>query len=112
MLAGLISQARDNYSPPQDDADRAGLPLLFDLISPRLVPDPHHNGPHEPRKVLREPLLMVSWDRGQGRWKWAISDKMLNFSLTGSTERLSGLLESIESQVRAGTVGVRTIKVK
>jgi hypothetical protein len=56
------------------------IPQLLELMSPRLIRDPRWSGQGTAPLVLREPLLMVSWDRRAGAWKLSLSDKVLNVS--------------------------------
>jgi hypothetical protein len=82
-LQGLIAQASKQITPKLSQGDKERLPALWECLLPFKTDDPKHKGEGKPKQVWVEPLLMVSWDRGLGQWKVAISHK--TFSLTTST---------------------------
>jgi hypothetical protein len=102
-------QALENAFPRPTDEERKRFPNLLWMVSPMLVPDPKFKGQGESPKVLREPLLMVSWDRTAGRWKWSLSDKTLNLSISGHLDSLDAIGEQIELSVASKRVGARML---
>jgi len=96
FLAQSLVRAEEGCFPTFTDEERKICPILHSLLSPQLINDPKHKGQGDPRKVLREPLLMISWDRAGGAWKWAITDKLLNTNWLGTLPTLVGLEASVE----------------
>jgi hypothetical protein len=77
-LADAIEHAKKLIVPyPQGD-EEIKLPNLFRWLTPMLVPDPKWNGQGKQKRVLREPLLLLSFDRRAGSWKVTLSDSTLN----------------------------------
>jgi len=112
IFEALISRARDNHTPPVNDQDQQLCPTLHQLLSPRLVDNPEYNGNGTPNKVLREPLLMLSWDRAAGMWRFSLSDKVLNFSCSGNVSCLSASIAEIEAAVASGKTTFKMVKPK
>jgi hypothetical protein len=79
-LAEYILSAGERSLPSITEEDAAQLSDLWEMMRPCLVLDPRYRGQGDPPKVLREPLLMISWDRRAGGWKISISDKVLNLA--------------------------------
>lgn len=104
-----LLQASENSVPIPSSEELEKLPQLLWFLSPALVDDPKHRGSQKPPKVLREPLLLVSWDRGAGRWKWAISDKTLNLSMDAHVDNLLSLGEQIEAAIVAKKVRIKNV---
>lgn len=80
VLAHVIDQGQRIQLPMPTDDELAKVPQMLELMSPRLIRDPRWSGQGTAPLVLREPLLMVSWDRRAGAWKLSLSDKVLNVS--------------------------------
>lgn len=111
FLADSITRAEQGCFPTFTDEERERCPTLHSVLSPQLINDPNHKGKGDPKKVLREPLLMISWDRATGSWKWAIGDKMLNTSWAGPLPTIVGIAEQIELCLTEGRFSVRKKKV-
>jgi hypothetical protein len=108
-LLDARERAIRNSCPLPSPTEVKNYPQLLWLISPSYVGDPKHNGDGEARLVLREPLFMLSWDRGAGRWKWAVSDKTWGISTGGLVESLDDLLLQIEQQIVRGEVSIKEL---
>jgi hypothetical protein len=80
VLAHVVEQGQQLHLPDPSEEERSAIGQLLELMSPRLIRDPRWSGQGQAPLVLREPLLMVSWDRRAGAWKLSISDKVLNVS--------------------------------
>lgn len=111
ILASSVVRAESGCFPPLLDKEEETCPKLFSLMAPMLVNDPTFKGKGDPRKVLREPLLMVSWDRASGLWKWSLTDKVLNTSWDGPLPSLVGIAEAVEACLTEGRYRVKKKKV-
>lgn len=111
VLANDVLRAETGCFPPLLDKEQESCPKLWTLLAPSLVKDPNYQGKGEPRKVLREPLLMISWDRAAGLWKWSLGDKVLNVAWDGPLPSLVGIAEAVEACLLAGTYRVKKKKV-
>jgi hypothetical protein len=110
-LAAAVLRAYEGTFPTPTEEEAQTIPHLFELLTPMMVRDPSHKGKGEPRKVLREPLLMLSWDRLQATWKLAIGDKVLNLSGQVPVRGLLTALADAEAALSAGTFPFKTKKV-
>jgi len=103
-LAAFVASAKDGSLPTvPTEADRP-LKTLFELLRPCLVPDRKWNGQGRQKAVLREPLLMIAWDRRARAWKVTVADKQLNLSWTALVQDLAGSLLDFSDAVLAGKV--------
>jgi hypothetical protein len=111
ILAQAVLRAEEGSFPTATEEEAQAIPHLFQVLTPMMVTDPRHKGKGEPKKVLREPLLMVSWDRLTSAWKVGIADKVLN--LTGSVGVYSLLtaLTDADKHLVAGTFLWKSKKV-
>jgi len=107
VLATLVERAHQQLIPKHDQADQEALPLLVQLLLPLRLDDPFHKGEGRPKQVWREPLLMVSFDRSQGQWKVAVSDRLFKLTTSTCSESLSGSLVAFEKALRDKTATVR-----
>jgi len=110
-LASAVVRAEAGCFPTFTEEEQARCPTLHSLLAPQLVNDPNHKGKGDPKKVLREPLLMISWDRAGGAWKWAIGDKLMNLAWDGPLPSLVGIAESVEIALAEGRYRVKKKKV-
>jgi hypothetical protein len=108
-LAAIVQQGGGEVGPTLD-TDLDSYPALCQVLSPRIVCIPPCDSYPKGTKVLREPLLSISWDRGLGAWRWSISDKVLNRRVSGAAAGLMLLLSSIENCLKDGTAQVKVIK--
>jgi len=99
-LATVMESARAGAVPYPSLEEEASVPLLFKWLTPMIVTDPRYKGDGKAPKALREPLLMVSWDRRAGVWKASISDKVLNLSGSGYLKSLATALVDVEAHLR------------
>lgn len=111
ILAADVLRAETGCFPPLLDKEAELCPKLHSILAPMMVNDPNHRGKGDPRKVLREPLLMISWDRAAGLWKWSLTDKVLNVGWDGPLPSLVGIAEAVETCLVAGTYRVKKKKV-
>lgn len=110
-LAKVLTEAGSGTFPTFSDAEMEKLPFLVDLLRPMLVDNPRHKGSGEARKVLREPIGMLSWDRNFGCWKFALGDKVLDFSGFVHVKSLLDLLTEVESQIAFGNFHTKRKKL-
>lgn len=110
-LAAALLRAREGTFPTPTQEEETQLPNLFQLLCPMMVNDPSHRGKGDPRKVLREPLLMISWDRLAATWKLALGDKVLNISGSVPVRGLLTALSDAERHLAEGTFPFKTKKV-
>jgi len=109
-LAEAVRRAEGGLLPTATPTDEKDCPNLLAMLLPRSVRDPRHRGSGEPPPVLMEPLLMISWDRLNGRFKWVITNRILNTTGGMGLTQLSGLAEEIERQLGSGEVPWKAIK--
>ena len=107
ILATLVERAHQQMTPKHDQADEDTLPLLVQLLLPLRLDDPFHKGEGKAKQVWREPLLMISFDRSQGQWKVAVSDRRFKLTTSSCSESLSGALVAFEKALREKTATVR-----
>lgn len=110
-LADAVQRAQAGTFPSPTTEEEAQLPNLFQLLTPMMVNDINHRGKGDPRKILREPLLMISWDRLNATWKLAIGDKVLNLSGSVPVKGLLTALSDAEAHLVAGTFPWKNKKV-
>lgn len=110
-LARAMQRALDGTFPTATEEELKVIPVLYQMLSPRLVSDPNHNGRQEPRKLLREPLLMVSWDRLASAWKVGITDKTLDLTGAEPVRSLLTALADAEELLASGRFRFKTRKV-
>jgi len=102
-LARVMESARAGAVPYPSIEEESMVPELFKWLTPMIVTDPRYKGEGKPPKALREPLLMISWDRRSGVWKASISDKVLNLSGSAGLKSLATALVDVEEHLRSGT---------
>ena len=107
VLLSLVERAHQQMTPKHDPADEETLPQLVQLLLPLRLDDPFHKGEGKPKQVWREPLLMISFDRSQGQWKVAVSDRLFKLTTSTCSESLSGSLVALEKALREKTATVR-----
>jgi hypothetical protein len=73
------------------------FPLVMEYLSTRAIKVPSGEENGKPRDAFAEPLLMISWDRRAGSFKWNCSNKLMNFGCGGLLSMDPALwLEEIE----------------
>ncbi len=82
-LATSLTLARTHMLPTFDEEHYNLWSRLIEYISPREVKLPGKTTEDRPRDAFSEPLLMISWDRRAGQFKWSISNKTLNYGCGG-----------------------------
>jgi hypothetical protein len=91
--------AHENSYPKPTDREEAECPQLIAFLAPQVVGDPDHKGEGKPKRVLREPMLMVTFDRAFQMYKWAITDKICRIQVGGHFPELVGFSAEIERQL-------------
>lgn len=109
VMREWIDLAREHGNPEPSAEEREKVPQTLAFLAPEVIPDPDHRGESKAKKVLREPLLMISWDRAAGRWKWAISDKVCRVQVGGHFDTLIAFSEQIERQLAEKKVFVKEL---
>jgi hypothetical protein len=103
MLATVIENARSVLLPVAELQGDIELSTLFGFLSPMVIKDPRYRGDGKAPRVLREPLLLTSWDRRAGRWKCSLTDKVLNVSGSCLVSSLCGSLMDLDTELRNGS---------
>lgn len=111
LLKLLKETAAENSVPVPSEEELRAYPNLLWLLAPMALDDPKHVGEGKPRRVLREPLFMLSWDRGAGRYKWAVMDKVLKISTYGLLDGLLDPFAAVEKQLAEKTAFVKETEV-
>lgn len=99
VLRDWMKTAHANSYPQPTDEEKTSCPNLIAFLAPEVIGDPDHRGEHKPKKVVREPMLMVTWDTAAGRWKWVITDKVCRVQVGGWFDTLTGFSAQIEAQL-------------
>ena len=107
IVKQLVAKAQEQAHPLESKADETDLPLLRSLLMPVRIDDPNHGGEGRPKQVWREPLLMISFDRGMGRFKVAVGDRLFKLTTSAWAEDLSGSLAALELALEQSTALVR-----
>jgi len=103
MLVQAMEGARKLCVPFPTEEEEAEIPNLFGFLSPAIVSDPRYKGDGKPPRVLREPLMLISWDRRGGCWKVSLSDKVLNLGGSVGSGQLLRCLLVAEADLRSGS---------
>jgi len=103
----LIAQAGAQVVPKLSNGDKEALEALWECLLPFKTDDPKHKGEGKPKQVWVEPLLMISWDRGLGKWKVAISHKTFNLTTSCSSEALHCCLTAMNEALVNNSAVVR-----
>jgi len=106
-VQGLVSRAKAQVVPKQAKGDKEALPALWECLLPFKTDDPKHKGEGKPKQVWVEPLLMVSWDRGLGAWKVAVSHKTFGITTSTLSEQLVDSLVAMNLALVNNTAVVR-----
>jgi len=106
-LLAIMEQARVNAQPVSDPAlfNSESLQKVTELLAPGWVPPEKEGG----KARLREPLLMVSWQRARGQWQAVISDRVLKLRITVYLDGLGALAESVGELLSKGLYEAREI---
>jgi len=108
VLKLVKNQADENSVPIPSAEESASLAKLLELITPLVVSVPVKGSVDKTVRNLREPLLMISWDRGCGAWKWAVNDRVLKYTIYGHLHSLVGLAEGIEACLVSGKFAAKS----
>lgn len=111
-LRALRERAAAQVAPIIDQEEFQVLEHLLPLILPSIVEIPPRSEHGIPKQVLREPLMMVSWDRAFGRWKWSIVDRTFEVQTVGHVKTLLGLIEAANAQIGRGEINVKDLEIK
>jgi hypothetical protein len=76
LIRRALDSAVNKLKPQPNQEDDQKLPLLVEFLTPYGMPDPSAKKPEEAKDVIREALLMLSFDFRSGAWKVSVSDKM------------------------------------
>lgn len=101
MLMAATEQAANILLPHISEEETEQIPTLFQFMTPMVVNDPRYKGDGKPPRVLREPLLMISWDKRLGAFKVNLSDKIFNLAGSISVQTLLGALLDTETSLRS-----------
>jgi hypothetical protein len=101
ILIGAVEHAEGILLPFPSEQEEKELPTLFQFMTPMVVNDPRYRGQGKTPRVLREPLLLLSWDRRQGAWKVSLSDKIFNLAGSVTCSTLIGALLDTEASLRS-----------
>jgi len=108
-LRDWMELARLHGNPEPTEEEREKVPQTLAFLAPELIDDPDYKGLGSARKVLREPMLMVTWDRAAGRWKWSITDRVCRVQVSGFFDSLVAFSERIEQQLMEKNVMVKEL---
>jgi hypothetical protein len=112
VLAHVVAEGQKLLLPHPSPEEESGISELFELMSPRLIHDPRWSGQGTAPLVLREPLLLVSWDRRAGAWKVSISDKVLNVAGSCLVPSLLDLVGMTNALIVAGKISWSQKKIR
>ena len=103
LLASAQASAQAKMKPQANPEDDERLPKLISFLTPLAMPDPHHKGPGNPKTILRESMLLISFDKRQGMWKVNLSDNALGLGGAVYCSVLGAALDTVETMLRNGT---------
>lgn len=110
-LQALQQRAKDNQQPILENGMfGSAVGKAMELLSPSEIP--HEDGQGKVKRIWREPMLMVFWDRSSGAWRWTITDKAIGVAVRGTVSDLVALVEVIAAQIAEGKVEVRAVEAK
>ena len=109
-LKEFMEKAHENSYPRPTEEEQSTCPNLIAFLAPEVVNDPDHRGEHKPKRVLREPMAMVTFDRGAGRYKWVITDKICRVQIGGWFASLVGFSSEIERQIAAKECWIKELE--
>lgn len=95
-LKKSIAEARTHTVPSIDDLTKKVCPHLFEYLSPRELKIEGDTEDARPKETFAEPLLMISWDRRAGTYKWSLMNKTINYGCGGSIIVLGNTIQEIE----------------
>ena len=102
--------AHANSYPAPSQEEQESCPQLIAFLAPEVVNDPDHKGEHKPKRVLREPMLMVTFDRSSRAYKWVITDRICRVQVGGQFSSLLGFSNEIEAQLREKKCWVKELE--
>jgi hypothetical protein len=105
-----MEQAHENSCPRPSAEELENCPELIAWLAPEVVDDPDHKGTQKPRRVLREPMLMVTFDRGAGQYKFTITDRVCRTQVGGNFSSLMSFSSEIERLLRERKVWVKELE--
>lgn len=109
-LKEWMETAHNNSYPAPSEEEQNTCPQLIAFLAPEVVGDPDHKGEGKPRRVHREPMLMVTFDRGARAWKWVITDRICRVQVGGQFSSLVGFSGEIEAQLREKKCWVKELE--
>lgn len=109
-LKSWMEQAHENSYPKPTDEEMSCCPQLIAFLAPEVVNDPDHKGEHKPKRVLREPMFMLTFDRGAGQYKWVITDRICRIQVGGQVPVLVRFSEAVEAQLAEKKVWVKELE--
>jgi len=104
FLATVLDSVRQKSGPTPTLEEEEKIPTLFQLMTPMMVNDPRYKGEGKPPRALREPMLLISWDRRASTWKVSLTDKVLNISTAIPVPTLVDALQEVEKALAGGKV--------
>ena len=114
-LKAVLIRAREKAvagsSPDPTADDSVNVPNLLSFLEPEIIRKIDFKGQGEAPRVLREPMVMLSWDRMAGRWKWGLSDKALNLSGLCYAGSLASAISDLEKALADDKVAWKERKV-
>ncbi len=102
LLEAARMQAMAKQKPTQEEVDTTPFPNLVSFLTPFAMPDNRHKGDGQPRTVLRDALLLISFDRRAGMWKVNLTDKQLGMGGSVQSKRLETALHDVEMLLANG----------
>jgi hypothetical protein len=106
-LPALLQKAQEaaiqKMKPAPHERDDKELPHLVDFLTPFAMPDPKHKGEGEPKTIIREALLLITFDRREGCYKVSLSDKQTAVGGSCIVQGLSTALADLEKKLGDGT---------
>ncbi len=109
-LQEALDRAEANAKPDGNCSDAEALPGLFELLCPAKVDVPKEGNPEELKKALRQPMLMLFWDAGNGAWNVTVSDKVLKVKIGALVPSLAGALADFEGLLANGKASYKSLE--
>jgi hypothetical protein len=109
-LKQWMETAHLNSYPKPTAEEEEQCPELIAWLAPEVIDDPDHRGSQKPRRVMREPMLMVTFDRSSGSYKFVITDKVCRTQVGGNFSSLLSFSNEIERLLREKKVWVKELE--
>jgi hypothetical protein len=105
-LEALRETAAEHVDPGEPEGNDQDLPKLWELLRPQEIVCGVLRPKSPDQRAVRQPMLMLAWNAGAGRWGVSVSDKLLKVRVSGLVESLAQSLQQFEALLQTNAVQV------